>query len=99
MQHKHAHHRMELEYRTLKPHTHGYLRQRPPFANPKRHGANLCQGHGDGRAFEVIALPGLVFGDHGDGDVEAREAGQAAEHEESEEQVVDGCAEAEGEGG
>ena len=62
------------------------------------HAGSDTESCGDRGALEVFGLAGCVFGEGGDGDVEAGKAGQAAEDEEGEEEGVDGGAEAEGEG-
>lgn len=71
----------------------------PPLSHPVRHQPDNRQGGRDRRALEVLGLASRVFGDVGDGDVEAREAREAAEHEEGEDEVVEGGAEADCEGG
>ena len=53
----------------------------------------------DREAFKVFRFPRAVLWEGGDGDVEAREAGEAAEDEEGEGKGVERGAEAEGEGG
>lgn len=98
MQHKNKRHGMELKHRTLQPQAHRHLRKRPPLVYPVRHDLHVDQAHRDRRALKVLRLAGRVLGHHGDGDVEAREAREAAENEEGQEQVVDRGAETEGEG-
>jgi hypothetical protein len=99
VQHKHEHNRMELEHRALQPQAHGDLCQRPALVHPESHDLHIDQGHGNRCAFEVLGFAGCVLGDHGDGDVEACETGEAAENEEAEQDVIEGCAKTEGEGG
>jgi hypothetical protein len=98
MQHKHKHNGMERKRRAVHPQAKRNLLERPALIHPVRHDLHVDQRHGDGCAFEVLGFAGRVFGNHGDGDVEARETGEAAEDEEGEQDVVDGGAEAEGEG-
>lgn len=47
---------------------------------------------------KILAFPGGVFRDGGNGDVEARKAGEAAEDEEGKEERVERGAQTEGEG-
>lgn len=69
-----------------------------PLRHQRCHRSHDRQARWYGRSFEVLAFPRGIFGEGGDGDVEAREAGQAAKDEEGEEERVDGGAQAEGEG-
>lgn len=71
----------------------------PALVRPEGHHASQREGRGDGRALKVLRFSGCVLGEHGDGDVEAGEAEEAAEDEEGEEDVVGWRAHAEGEGG
>lgn len=64
----------------------------PAARDPVRHHGGDGQRGGDRGALEVLALPRRVLGEGGDGDVEARETAQTAEHEEGEQERVDGCA-------
>ena len=73
--------------------------QHPPATHTPRHARHDQQRGGYGRALEVLGLAGRVLGQRRHGNVEAREARQAAEDEEGEEQRVEWGAEAEGEGG
>jgi hypothetical protein len=95
MQHKHKCHGVEFQCGTLHPHPKRYLRHCPALVHPEGHDLHVDERHGDGRAFEVVALASRVFWNHGDGHVEARESGEAAQDEEGEEQMVDRGAEAE----
>lgn len=99
MNHKHDDNRMHLKHTARAPHTKRYISMRPAIADPPSHGTRKRERSRDRRALEVLALARRVLGQHGDGHVEAREAGQAAEDEEGEEDVVEGGADAEGEGG
>jgi len=99
--HKNPHNRMHLHHRPLRPAppNHPILPAiHLPLPHQRRHRSNDRQACRYGCSFEVLAFPGGVFGEGGDGDVEAREAGEAAEDEEGEEERVDGGAQAEGEG-
>ncbi|KFY20136.1 hypothetical protein V493_07741 [Pseudogymnoascus sp. VKM F-4281 (FW-2241)] len=71
----------------------------PPLPHPIRHQRHNRQRGRDGRALKVCRLARRVLGHVGDCDVEAREACEAAEHEEGEDEVVGGGAEADCEGG
>jgi hypothetical protein len=99
MQNKHAHDRMDLEQRASAPDAKRHISMRPSVTRPPRHSTGQDQRSGDGCAFEVLAFARCVFGQHGDGDVEAGQTREAAENEEGEEEVVEGRADAEGEGG
>jgi hypothetical protein len=99
MHHKHTHNRMHLEDSSSAPNAKRHIGVRPAVARPPGHGASQHERSGDGCTFKVLRFPGCVFGYHGDGYVEARETGEAAEDEEGEEEVVERGAHAEGEGG
>ena len=99
MQHKHRDHGMELKRRAFEPQAERHLRERPALVHPVCHNLHHDKRHGDRRALEVLRFAGCVLGHHGDGHVEAREAGEAAEHEEREQDVIDGRAETEAECG
>lgn len=71
----------------------------PPLAHPVRHQPRNRQGRRDRRALEILRFASRVFWDVGDGDVEACQASKAAEDEEGEDEVVEGGAEADCEGG
>jgi hypothetical protein len=98
MQDEHSHNRMELKRGPLEPQAQRDLLERPALVHPVRHDLDYPERHGDRGALEELGFAGCVLGDEGGGDVEAREAREAAEHEEGEEEVVDGGAETEGEG-
>lgn len=66
--------------------------------DPVGHEGVEAERRGDGRALEVARLAGGVLGDVGRGDVEPREAREAAEHEGGQAGVVEGGAEADAEG-
>ena len=53
----------------------------------------------DGRALKVFGLAGGVFWQGGDSHIEAGKAGEAAEDEEGEEELVQRRAESDGKGG
>lgn len=70
-------------------------------AHPGPHGHDARQGQtgeGDRGALEVLGLARLVLGEHGDGDVEASQTGEAAEGVEGQDERVERGAEADGEG-
>ena len=71
----------------------------PPLAHPVRHQSRNRQGRRDRRALEILRFASCVLGHVGDGDVEACQAREAAEDEEGEDEVVEGGAEADCEGG
>jgi hypothetical protein len=96
---EHGNNRVELECRTLKPKTHGNLLQRPALVNPVCHDLHDTQRHGNRRTLKVLALARRILGDHSNRNVEPRQTRKTAEHEEAQEQMVDGCAQTETEGG
>lgn len=98
-EHEQARDGVELVDGALGPGAHGQVLQHPALADPVGHERCDRERGGDRRALEVLALARGVLGHVGHADVEAREPGQAAEHEEREEEVVDGRAEADGERG
>lgn len=97
--HKQTRNRVELPHRPLRPGPQWQIIQDPALADPVRHESSDGERGGDRSALEVSALARSVLGDVGYGDVEARETRETAEHEEGEEDVVDGSAEPEGECG
>lgn len=99
MHDKQENHRMHLHRAPRKPRPQRNIVQRPPVPQPVHHDADEPEGRRDRGAFEVLGFPRLVFGQHGDGDVEACQTCEAAEHEEREQDVVGGGAETETEGG
>lgn len=99
VQHKHEHDRVEFQNGSLQPQAQGNLCQRPSLVHPECHGLHKNQGHGNRCALKVLRLASCVFGNHGDGDIEARKTSETAENEEGEQEVVDGCAETETECG
>lgn len=98
MQDKHSNNRMKLQRGALEPQTQRQLLEHPALVHPVCHDLHHEQRHGDRGALEVLGFAGCVLGHHGDGYVEARETGEAAQDEEGEQDVVDGGAEAEAEG-
>lgn len=66
--------------------------------HPPGHEGVEPQRRGDGRALEVARLARRILGDVGCRDVEAGQAREAAEHEDGETGMVEGCAEADAEG-
>jgi hypothetical protein len=99
MEHKHKHDRVELQRSSFQPQAHRNLCQRPALVHPERHSLHEDQRHRNRCAFKVLRLASSVLGNHGDGDVEARETSKTTKNEEAEQKVVDGCAETETEGG
>ncbi|KAK0986829.1 hypothetical protein LTS01_009773 [Friedmanniomyces endolithicus] len=75
-----------------------HLPLNPPPTHPERHQPHYTQTRRDWQTFEVGSFPCGIFGDIASGDVEAREAREAGEHKEGEEELVERGAEAEGEG-
>lgn len=98
--HEQRHHRMHLERRAREPYAAGDLVEDPALGDPVGHHGVEAEGGGDGGALEVAGLAAGVLGDVSavGGDVEAREAREPAEHEDGEEDVVEGCAHADAEG-
>ena len=82
MKDKHSNDWMKLQHGALQPQAQRNLFERPPFVHPVRHDLHNEERHGDGRAFKVARFARRVFGHHGDGYVEARKSGEAAEDEE-----------------
>lgn len=93
-EHEQANDGVEFEHRVLGPGPQRQVLQDPALAHPVRHQPGDSQRGRDGRAFKVLALPRGVLGYIGHRDVEARQARQAAEHKERQEEVVDGGAQA-----
>jgi len=71
----------------------------PAARHPPGHQSVQGERGGDGRALKVGGLARGVFGYRGRGHVESCEAGQAAEDEKGETQVVEGGTDADCEGG
>ncbi len=82
MHNKQPHNRMHLQRTPRKPDTPRQSVVHPPLGKPPRHERVEAERRRDGRALEVARLAGAVLGDAGRRDVEARQAGQAAEDEE-----------------
>lgn len=97
--HKQPEHRVKLQRRPRQQRTQRQLPMHPALGYPVGHQPRNRQRSRDRRALKVGRFASRVFGDVGDGDVEAREAGQTAENEECEDEVVGGGAEADCEGG
>lgn len=66
--------------------------------HPPGHEGVEPQRRRDGRALEVARLARRIFGDVDCRDVEAGQAREAAEHEDGEKGMVEGCAKADAEG-
>lgn len=98
-EHEQSRDRMKFEHAALGPRTQRQVLQDPALADPVGHKGGDAERRGDRRAFEILALAAGVLGHVGHGDVEARQARKAAEHEEGEEDVIDGSAQAERKGG
>ena len=96
MHHKDQHHRVYLQRCTLEPHPQRNIRQDPALGHPVGHEGVQSQRGRDRGAFEVLALTGGIFGERGNGHVEAGEAGEAGEDKKTEAEGVDGRAETEG---
>lgn len=95
---EHGNNRVELKRRAFKPKTHGNLLQRPALVNPVCHDLHNTQRHGNRRALEVLALARRILWHHSNRNIEPRETRKTAEHEEAQEQVIDGSAQTETEG-
>lgn len=100
MDHENRHNGVELEHTPREPDTARDGLVDCARVDPVGHEGVQTQRGGDGRALKVGGLTRGVLGDVAavGGDVEAREAGQAAEDEEGEANVVERGAHADGEG-
>lgn len=98
MNHKHHHNGVYLQHRALEPHAQRHSLVNPPGIYPVGHDGVETEGSGNRGALKVLGLPGGILGHIGGGDVEARETGQAAEDKESEAEVVERGADANGKG-
>lgn len=87
--HENRHSRMHLPQLSDPNDPQRNIRQRPAVPHPHGHPGGDAQRSGDWGALEVARLARRVLGQGGDGDVEAREARQAAEDEEGEEESVE----------
>lgn len=79
---------MELENSTLSKNAKGNVLMSPALGDPVGHKGGNRQGSGDGSAFEVFRLSSLVLGQNCHSNVEPSQAGQAAEDEKGQEDVV-----------
>lgn len=89
---------VDLEDAAGKPQAAGEVIVDPAAVHPVGHQGVQAQAGGYGCALKVLRLAGGVLGDRGGGHVEAGQAGQAAEHEEGQADVVERGAHADGEG-
>lgn len=80
--------RVELENGILANDTKGNVLVSPALGNPVSHKGGNRQSCGDRGAFEVLRLSSLVLGQNSHCNVEPSQAGQAAEDEEGQEEVV-----------
>lgn len=89
MDHKDQHRRVKFKHRSLRPDSQWHVLQDPAVVKPVRHDGVECQRGRDGCSLKVFALAGGILGEHGDGDVEAREASQAAKDKEGQGQGIE----------
>lgn len=73
---------MDFRPRALRPHAQRQLLQDPALLDPIRHRRHDGQRRRDGRSLEILRLSCRIFGQGGDGDVEASQPRQAAQDEE-----------------
>lgn len=88
--HEDEHHGVELESRTLEPHSQGQVGEDPAVVKPVSHHGIDAQRGGDGCALKVLALAGGILGEHGDRHVETSKSSKTAEHEEGKTDGVEG---------
>lgn len=98
MQHKQPHNRMHRQHRPLRNNPPRHLLLHPPLPRPIPHQRCDAQARRDRQAHEVGCFAARVFGYTLRGHVEAGEAGEPGEHEAGEEELVEGRADADGEG-
>lgn len=98
VEHKDENNRVELEHGALEHGTPGKRVMDPALRHPVSHDGVQTERRGDGRALEIGGLAVGVLWDGGRGHVEAGEAGEAAEDEEAEAEMVERSADADGEG-
>lgn len=91
MQSEHEHNRVEFEDRTLCNEAKRDVLMGPALGDPVGHERDDCQCSGDGSAFEVFRLSGLILGQNGHSHVKPSQTGQTAENKECEEQVIERC--------
>lgn len=92
VQHECKRDRMHLEGGSLVPNTKRQAIVRPAIVRPECHYGRETNRGWNGCTLEVLRLASGVLGKHGDGDVEAGEAGKAAEDEEGEKKMIEGGA-------
>lgn len=81
-QNKEPNDRMKLKDCALSQGSKRQIIQNPTLRDPISHQSRNRQRSRDGGAFEVLAFARCVFGDIGNGDIEACQAGETAEDEE-----------------
>ena len=96
--HKQQHDGVHLDGGAREPHAAGQGVVDPAVGQPPAHERVEPERRGDGRALKVFRLAGRVLGDGRGRHVEAGQARQAAQHEEGQAEVVEGRADADGEG-
>lgn len=92
---EHQHDGVELQSRTGEPETTRDLVEHPTLLDPVGHQGINAQRGGDRGSLKVARLSGGIVGDVGRRDVEARQPREAAQHENSQEYVIDGSAQTE----
>lgn len=88
MQNEHQDHRVEFEDRTFCDKTKRDVLVRPALRDPVGHKGSDGQSGRNGCAFKVLGFASLVLGQYGYSHVEPSKAGQTAENEECEEDVI-----------
>lgn len=99
MQDKQENNGVELENSTLANNAKGNVCVSPALGHPVGHKRGNRQSGGDRSTLKVFRLSSLVLGQNSHGNVEASQAGQAAEDEEGQEEVVERGANTHGERG
>jgi hypothetical protein len=80
--------RVELKRSATEGSSQGNVVQNPSLVNPVCHDRIHAQRGGNGRSLEVFRLASRIFGQRGDGDVEAGQARKTAEDEERKQEVI-----------
>lgn len=98
MNHEHKSNGVEFQCSPRQPRSERKVLKNPTLRYQVRHHSVKAKTRRDGSAFEVFAFSSCVLGKSGDSYVEASETSEAAEDKEGQTEVVDGCAQAQGEG-
>lgn len=80
---------VELKCGALKPHAEWDLVQDPSLRDPVCHQCVRTQARGNGGSLEIAGLAGGIVGDVGGCHVESCQTGQAAQHKDGQEDVVE----------